>query len=139
MIVELMLGVKVTSASAGAGSPMIVCGAGNSSVPSMKHAGKAHGSPLAPPRGKGGTRMNAAMLPTITSPMIRNHLDETPRPPRLGGALALSGAASGAGTCSLDTLAPHTGARLDAALTSSQAGRDGTGYSTDRRNRSINL
>ena len=35
-IVELMLGVKVTSWSAGAGhrvEPMTVCGAGNSSVP----------------------------------------------------------------------------------------------------------
>ena len=38
-IVELMLGVKVTSASAGPCGPMTVCGAGNSSVPSMKQAG----------------------------------------------------------------------------------------------------
>ena len=39
MIVELMLGVNVTSWSAGADGPKTVCGAGNSSVPLMKHAG----------------------------------------------------------------------------------------------------
>ena len=43
-IVLLMLGVKVTRASAGACSPTRVWGAGNSRVPLMKHAGYAQGS-----------------------------------------------------------------------------------------------
>ena len=38
-IVELMLGVNVTRASAGPVGPYTVWGAGNSSVPSMKQAG----------------------------------------------------------------------------------------------------
>ena len=42
---------------------------------------------------------------------------------RFAGGAAGASATSGVTTCSLDTLAPHTGARLDAALGSSIAGR----------------
>ena len=78
----------------------------------MKQTGKRHSSPGAPPFGNGGTRMKATMLKTMMPPMRRNQRDDSPRRDRWGGVSATWGGA----TCSLDTLAPHTGARLDAAL-----------------------
>ena len=62
------------------------------------------------------------MLKTMTAPMIRNQREDSPRPdPGCGAGVS---ATSGVMSCSLDTLAPHTGARLDAALGSS--GRSGS-------------
>ena len=101
------------------------CGAGNSSVPSMKQTGKAHASPGAPSFGNGGTRMSAMMLKTMTAPMSRNQREDRPRPD-LGCGSGVS-ATSGVTTCSLVTLAPHTGARHHAALASSTAGLSPTG------------
>src|SRR4029079_7053925 len=104
------------------------CGAGNSSVPSMKQTGNAQTSPGCPGRpsisfGNGGTRISAMMLKTITAPRIRNQRDDSPRPElRVLGGWAGASATSGVTSCSLDTLAPHTGARLDAALGSSLTG-----------------
>ena len=126
MIVLLMLGVNVTRSPAGAVGPMIVSAAGNSSVPLMKHAGYSHASPGTPSFGKGGTRTSAARLMTMTPPISRNQRDERPPRPLLGCGTGAS-ATSGVSTCSLDTLAPHTGARLGAALASSPTGRGWTG------------
>ena len=75
------------------------------------------------------------MLKTMTPPMSRNQRDDSPRRDRWGGVSATWGGA----TCSLDTLAPHTGARLDAALESSLAGRQEAGGSNDLRNRLTSL
>ena len=139
-IVELMLGYHVISALAGGGvdpsGAQTTCGAGNSSVPSMKQTGKAQASPAAPPLGNGGTRTRAMMLKTITPPMSRNQREDTPRPD-LGGAGVSS--IAGVTTWSLDTLAPHTGARRDAALGSSLTDRYGVGGSNVLRNRLISL
>ena len=69
--------------------------------------------------------MNAKMLMTMTAPMMVNQRADRPRPALGGGAGAV--VTSGVTTWSLVTLAPHTGARLDAALASSLTGRCGTG------------
>ena len=68
----------------------------------MKHTGKAHTSPGAPSFGKGGTRISAMMLKTMTAPMTRNQRDDNPRPDLGEGSVA--SATSRGSSCSLDTL-----------------------------------
>ncbi len=74
----------------------------------MKQTGKAQASPGAPSLGKGGTRMSAMMLKTMTAPMMRNQRDDNPRPDLGWGAGA--SATSRDSTCSLDTLLHNTSA-----------------------------
>src|SRR5947207_5756506 len=87
-----------------------VSGAGNSSVPLMKQTGYGQGSPPAPPLGNGGTRISATMFRTMIAPMNRNQRWDSPRPVVGLGSGAGASAAPGVMSCSLDTLAPHTGA-----------------------------
>jgi hypothetical protein len=70
--------------------------------------------------GNGGTKITAKMLNTMTRPMMVNQRADRPRP-FLG--CVVGSVTSGVRSWSLDTLAPHTGARLDAALGSSTTGR----------------
>ena len=120
MIVSLMLGVKVTSCvrlGRGAG-PMTVWGAGNSSVLSMKQAGNGQARPGAPPAGNGGKRMKARMS-TSDHGADEEEPSAAARGPtslRASASVPEASATGSVATCSLDTLPPHTGARLVAAL-----------------------
>ena len=58
---------SVTAGALPGARSMTVCGAGNSSVLSMKQAGKEHASPGAPSLGNGGNRKRAAMSMTTTA------------------------------------------------------------------------
>ena len=125
-----MLGWNVTrSVAAGADSgarSITVWTAGNSSVPLMKHAGKAHDSPGWPPLGNGG---NSDQRDDVEDDDAGDQQQPAiaRRPSRRARGVGDVGAwAPGSvATCSLDTLPPHTGARRDAALGFRRSGRCG--------------
>src|SRR6266446_2198820 len=119
-IVLLMLGWKVTRSVADAGvdgaRSITAWGAGNSRLFSMKQAGNAQSA--TPLLATCGNATKATMSRTMTKPTRASQRGASRRSGfRSGvGAVSESRATMSVATSSLDTLPPHTGARLAAAL-----------------------